>query len=212
MLGGLSIISLLITLLVAAIPGESSAGPIDDIAQRVELPFNRNLSLPEAKLLLRAPEPLVIEKAGEEKALDRYTDGLALQGRNLALATLYDADLRKADLRGADLLGADVREANLQGAYLGEANLRGANLSGADLRGADLSDANLLGANLSGADLLKREPFWGRSPGCVALAEANLQGANLSGADLRGASLGAFQGEALCRSPGRGPSWADLRA
>jgi len=64
----------------------------------------------------------------------------------VAIAYLWDADLRGAYLRGAYLRNANLRGANLRGADLRDANLRDAYLRNANLRGADLRDANLGGA------------------------------------------------------------------
>jgi hypothetical protein len=57
---------------------------------------------------------------GAQKALQKYTTGLALRGRDLRYAGLEQADMRKADLRSADLQGADLRGARLSRATIGD--------------------------------------------------------------------------------------------
>ena len=66
------------------------------------------------------------------------------RGCNLAFASLDGINVELGDLREADVQGASLYGANLRGA-----NLTGALFTDADLNGADLRDTK--GANLSGA-------------------------------------------------------------
>ena len=198
------------SLLLAAIPGEFLAAPVDRIiGAHADLgPIVRNLHLREKELVLNLPEPGLIENIGEEKALEKYTRGLDLIRRDLRYADLAYADLRRADLRwaelqGANLWGADLRgvnlfSADLEGAVLSSANLNGAQLNHADLKRAELkeaelqatdfSNANLQGASLSRANAQGSNLFSAKLQG-ANLASANLQGANLNVAQLQGSSL-----------------------
>jgi uncharacterized protein YjbI with pentapeptide repeats len=223
----LSAVSLLIALLVAAIPGTFLAAPIDGlIGERGNLGvLNRNLSLREAELMAERPPPGLIESIGEEQAFEKYARGLDLRGRDLRFADLELAVLRKVDFRRTDLQGADLEEADLQGAFLTRADLRGTDLEQADLRGTDLRWADLQGAflaraNLQGADLaeadlqgadLAEADLRGAYLSCPRRSDCtNLQGAVLGGANLQGAGLGgaALQGADLAEADLRG---ADLR-
>lgn len=191
-----SALSLLVALLLATIPGELIAVPIDAVVGRWSSigPLNRNLSLREAKLVLQEPEPSLIESLGAQKALEKYTTGLELRGRDLRYADLEQADMRKADLRDADLQGANLPDADLQGANLQGADLQGANLFDVDLQGADLALADLQGAGLRNADLQG-----------AGFRRAGLQGADLRWVRLWRATLGD--------EPDRDDLWrlADLR-
>lgn len=87
----------------------------------------------------------------------------ALEGVDLAKASLRNAALVGSDLDGANLTQADLSYADLSvaklaqsrlvGARLVGASLRGVTLNGADLRGADLTYVDLKGADLTGARL-----------------------------------------------------------
>jgi hypothetical protein len=80
---------------------------------------------------------------GAQKALEKYTTGLALRGRDLRYAGLEQADMRKADLRSADLQGADLRGARLSRATIGDDPYRDDFWRLADLRGADAEPVDL---------------------------------------------------------------------
>ncbi len=207
LLAGLSAISMLMALLIATIPGEFLAGPIDRvIGERGNIGIlNRNLSLQEATLVLEVPEPSLIENIGEQKALEKYMRGLDLRGRDLRYANLYRADLRKADLRD----GADLRGASLVGT-----DLRGANLTGAALQGAHLycdlfgPCTNLPGCVPRGCLSPGRSPRRCRSPGrgprgCLSSG----RGPRAGGSPGRGPREcpSPRRGPRRCRSPGRGP-------
>jgi len=74
-----------------------------------------------------------------------------LNGKNLTITKLNQANLQRADLSDAFLYRANLEGTDLPGADLRSAYLRGANLRGANLRGADLSNADLTDADLKGA-------------------------------------------------------------
>lgn len=134
------------------------------------------------------------------------TDG-SLQGADLWVANLREANLYEADLREADLGAANLRQAYLMIADLREADLGSADLQEADLAGANLQEATLWVANLQGASLgaanlrkanLERANLRGAMLGSVNLREANLESADLCeaeliGADLRNADVNAEQ-------------------
>jgi len=205
----LSAVSLLMAFLVATIPGEFFARPIDSLTEYSNIGLlNRNLALREAQLMLERPPPGLAEDIGEEAAFENYTRGLDRRDRDLRYADFRAADLRKADRRGSSLQGAyleganlqsaDLLGANLQGAALFDANLQGADFGGANLQGANLGEANLQSAyfgdaNLQGADLrsagLQGANFEGANLQGASLFGANLQGASLFGANLQGADL-----------------------
>jgi hypothetical protein len=95
----LSALSLLTAFLIATIPGEFLAGPIDSLTDHGIIGIvngdsgntgilNRNLSLREADLVSERPPSSLAEQIGEEKALDKYTRGLDLRGRDLRFADL----------------------------------------------------------------------------------------------------------------------------
>jgi hypothetical protein len=104
----------------------------------------------------------------DPEKLDKITVSRSFQDRDLRLAVLNRANLRKADFTGAQLQGALLDGAQLQGARLDGAQLQGASLDGARLQGASLDGAELQGASLHGAEL---------------------QGASLDGARLQDAGL-----------------------
>lgn len=106
-----------------------------------------------------------------------------LNGAELSIANLQEAELSRTHLQGAwlheaDLKGANLVEAQLQRAHLEKSYLRGANLLKAQLQGADLDEAKLQRAKLS----------WAYLQG-VSLRKAQLQGAFLDKAKLQGANL-----------------------
>jgi hypothetical protein len=113
-----------------------------------------------------------------------FSNTLVLPGFNLYEALKIDDpkklawkehlfDLRARHLEQAVLAGADLTKADLYGAQLQDARLTGAQLQGASLIGAQLQGASLDIAQLQGASLNR----------------AQLQGAWLLGAKLQGASL-----------------------
>ena len=105
------------------------------------------------------------------------SEGIRLDGVNIAEADLAGANVQNANLKCANIQGATLTAVNLRGSCLLGANLKGADLRIADLRKTDLRTADLRDACLAGA----------------FLEGANLRGANLSGACLAGASLaGAY--------------------
>jgi hypothetical protein len=69
--------------------------------------------------------------------------GLDLRGRNLNLASFYNANLSHADLRGTSLHYIDAWQTNFSHADLRSADLKGADFGRADLTGADLRGASL---------------------------------------------------------------------
>ena len=116
-----------------------------------------------------------------------------LNGAELSIADLQEAELSRTHLQGAwlheaDLKGANLVEVQLQGAHLEKLYLRGANLLRAQLQGAFLDKAQLQGARLSWAYLqgssLRKAQLQG-----AFLDKAQLQGARLSWAQLQGAYL-----------------------
>lgn len=121
-----------------------------------------------------------------------YLRDARLNGVNLSLANLEDADLTEANLEGVDLSSANLAEANLSKANLKKANLISANLARADMSRANMSDANLRNSDLfdtnlslaclSGSDLRYAEI------GTANLTNTNFRGTNIiiSGYDMRG--------------------------
>jgi hypothetical protein len=99
--------------------------------------------------------------------------GIYLNGADMRLAHLEEADLSRASLAGANFGGAHLERADIRLAHLEEADLNRAHLAGVNFGGAHLEGAELFGAHLAGA----------------ALTQANLQGANFSGAHLAGADF-----------------------
>lgn len=81
--------------------------------------------------------------------------GASLQGVNLSLAILFDANLSHAHLAGADLSYADLSGANLSRAHLPNAKLIGTKLSSTNFRSALLSHNTLIELDLSGAEGLE---------------------------------------------------------
>jgi hypothetical protein len=85
-LAALSAISLLVTLLIATIPGEFLSGPINQLIGHNDYgALNRNLFLQEAELVLERPPPGLSEQIGDERALDEYTRGLNLRAVTYAM-------------------------------------------------------------------------------------------------------------------------------
>ncbi|AFY80120.1 pentapeptide repeat-containing protein [Oscillatoria acuminata] len=109
------------------------------------------------------------------------------QDANLDKANLNGVDLRVAMLLDADLSDADIQRGKLQEANLTRANLTGANLEGANLQGATLEQANLMGANLTRAN------FNLASLQRANLTDAKLFGCNFDGANLTDAKLPAIE-------------------
>jgi uncharacterized protein YjbI with pentapeptide repeats len=149
--------------------------------------------------------------------------GADLQGANLQMSLMDNANLRGVDLRGATLhltllTGADLQEANLQGANLLSAHMEQASLHAADLKSAELggahlyranlTSANLESANLESADLRDADLSTphilqvGNVPVPFGWGTTNLQGALLTGAALTGANVqeANLQGAMLLRA------------
>ena len=118
----------------------------------------------------------------DPEKLDKIAVSRSFHDRDLRLAVLNRANLRKVDFTGAQLQGAELGGAQLQGARLDGAQLQGASLDGARLQGASLDGAQLQGAELGGAQLQG-----------ASLERAQLQGARLDGAQLQGAEFGGAQ-------------------
>ena len=116
------------------------------------------------------------------------SDGISLEGVDLAGAWLQGVDLTGARLAGADLSGAYMLGACLEGAHLENADLREVRLSHARMRGADLTGARLDGAGLWDVDLRKAKLLWA-SLEKACLASAQMESADLYAADLDGADL-----------------------
>jgi Pentapeptide repeats (8 copies) len=114
----------------------------------------------------------------DPEKFDKITISHSFRGRDLRLAVLYLANLRKTDFTGALLQGANLRGAQLQGANLQRVRLQSADLQEAQLQDANLDQAQLQGANLDYAQLQG-----------ASLDRAQLQGASLSAAQLQGAWL-----------------------
>jgi uncharacterized protein YjbI with pentapeptide repeats len=96
-----------------------------------------------------------------------------LNGADIRILDLIEANFSEAELAGANLIGAYVR-ANFRGAFLIKANLSGAVLLEADFRGALLTEVDFSGAILSKAD------FRGAGLAGAIFRGAKLQNANLS--------------------------------
>jgi uncharacterized protein YjbI with pentapeptide repeats len=153
-------------------------GDVDEV-------IGRPLSVFSNRLVLNNQSVVDPEK------LDKITISRSFRGRDLRLAVLTFADLRKADFTGAQLQGAVLQWAKLQGASLNRAQLQGAWLNWAELQGASLEAAQLQGASLVGAELQG-----------ASLNSAELQGASLDSAQLQGAVLerARLQGASLNRA------------
>src|SRR5262249_3478187 len=114
----------------------------------------------------------------DPEKLDKIAVSRSVRGRDLRLAVLIAADLRKVDFAGAQLQDASFDFAQLQGAMLNGARLLAASLSGAHLQGASLNYAQSQGASFNSAQLQG-----------ATLDSAQLQGATLDSAQLQGADL-----------------------
>jgi uncharacterized protein YjbI with pentapeptide repeats len=187
-------------------------GDVDPVSGRPQSVFSNRLVLTNQSFV-----------ADPEK-LDKITVSHRFRGRDLRLAVLYLADLRKADFTGAQLQGASLDRARLQGASLQQAQLQGASLDRAQLQGASLDSAQLQGASLQQAQLqgasLDRAQLQGASLDWAelqgaSLDRAQLQGASLDSAQLQGASLdeARLQGTWLAEARLQGASlhWAQLQ-
>jgi uncharacterized protein YjbI with pentapeptide repeats len=152
----------------------------------VDVVSGRPLSFFSNRLVLNNQSIVDLEK------FDKITVSHRFRGRDLRLAVLILADLRKADFTGAQLQGASLLFAQLQGASLFSAQLQGAFLVGAQLQGAVLNGAQLQGAVLDGAQLQGAVLDGAQLQG-ASLWSAQLQGAFLLGAQLQGASLDEAQ-------------------
>ena len=168
-------------------------GAVDTVSLRPRSVFSN-------RLVLTGPQSFVVDP----EELDKIFFSRSFRGRDLRLAVLPFADLRKADFSGAHLQGATLNSAQLQGAWFEEAEMQGAILSWAQLQGAKLVGAQLQGASL---DLTKMQG--------ARLGSAQLQGASLEGAELQGASLdGAkLQGASLggAKLQAASLAWAELQ-
>jgi len=82
--------------------------------------------------------------ADDPEHVQRLRETRECRGCNLAFASLDGVNVELGDLREADLQGASLYAANLRGA-----DLTGALLTDTDLKSADLRDTK--GVNLSGA-------------------------------------------------------------
>jgi len=164
---------------LATFPGESIKAHLPELSLLQALLFEGGVDAVHGRLLSVFSNRLVLPDQSfvvDSEKLDKITVSRSFRGRDLRLAVLDRADLRKADFSGAQLQGAGLFEAQLQGASLVEAQLQGAELYKAQLQGASLVEAQLQGASLNGAELQG-----------ARLYEAQLQGASLNGAELQGA-------------------------
>jgi len=164
---------------LATFPGESIKAHLPELSLLQALLFEGGVDAVHGRLLSVFSNRLVLPDQSfvvDPEKLDKITVSRSFRGRDLRLAVLDRADLRKADFSGAQLQGAGLFEAQLQGASLVEAQLQGAELYKAQLQGASLVEAQLQGASLNGAELQG-----------ARLYEAQLQGASLNGAELQGA-------------------------
>jgi uncharacterized protein YjbI with pentapeptide repeats len=155
-------------------------GDVDPVSGRPRSVFSNRLVLTNQSFVV------------DPEKHDKITVSPSFRGRDLRLAVLYLADLRKVDFTGAQLQGASLFEAQLQGARLNGAQLQGATLNGAQLQGATLNEAQLQGA-LFGYAQLQGATLNGAQLQGAWLYEAQLQGASLDGAQLEGAWLDEAQ-------------------
>lgn len=144
-------------------------GRMDPVRQQDTSLFSNRLVLPDEDFV---PE--------EEAKLPTLARTRVLRGRDLRLAWLDRADLRKADFTGADL-----RNASLVGARLEHADF-----SGADLRAAHLTRAFAENANF-GCVEDNRIGVVKRRDGCTLLQAASLSAIQAKGATFRRARLQA---------------------
>ena len=107
--------------------------------------WSNNLLLPSFDVIDHA-------KFDTEAKIEAAPEMASLRGRDLKVAELFAAVLRKVDFAAANLSGAVLFSVDLS-----EANLWYADLSYADLSYADLSGATLTSANLSGVKGLTQE-------------------------------------------------------
>jgi uncharacterized protein YjbI with pentapeptide repeats len=198
-------------------------GEVDEVSGRPRSMFSNRLVLTDQSFV------------ADPDKLDKVDVSHRFRGRDLRLAVLDRADLRKADFTGAILNGAWFKSAKLQSALFGCArtgnleqkkeqmdsspvfgctSLQGADLGWAQLQGANLDSAELQGADFSSAQLQGADLSRARLQGAV-LNGARLQGANLDSAELQGAdlSLARLQGADLhlARLQGADLSWAHLQ-
>jgi uncharacterized protein YjbI with pentapeptide repeats len=182
----------------------------------VDIVSGRPLSVFSNQLVLNNQSIVDLEK------FDKITVTHRFRGRDLRLAVLTFADLRKADFTGAQLEGARLEFAQLQGASFDRAQLEGARFDFAQLQGASLDGAQLHGAGLSGAQLqgasldgaqLHGAGLSGAQLQGAQLLEAQLQGASLDRANLQGAQLDSahLQGASLDRAELQGASLMNPR-
>jgi len=186
---------------LATFPGESIKAHLPELSLLQALLFEGGVDAVHGRLLSVFSNRLVLPDQSfvvDSEKLDKITVSRSFRGRDLRLAVLDRADLRKADFSGAQLQGAGLFEAQLQGASLVEAQLQGAELYKAQLQGALLVEAQLQGAWLVGAQLQGAKLDRAQLQGAVlvgaqlqgaSLVEAQLQGAELYKAQLQGASL-----------------------
>jgi len=171
-------------------------GDVNHVSGRPQSIFSNRLVLTDQKLV-------------DSEKLDKITVSHSVRGRDLRLAVMASADLRKVDFFGADMRGASLMWAQLQGASLIASQLQGANLTWAQLQGASLIASQLQGASLAGAQLQGANLTATYLQGAT-LNEAQLQGAELNVVRLQGATLNEaqLQGASLTRAQLQGASLA----
>jgi uncharacterized protein YjbI with pentapeptide repeats len=212
-----SVVALTVAFVIATIPGEFLARPLDArIGPAASVPLvSRNLVVQEANLVNAWPTRPQIDEFGADRAWQNFGKSISLRGRDLRYGDFLKSNFTRADLRGANLVGASLVEATLHNTQFCEgqrqnrrcAEIKDANLAGTELRGVDLITpyANLMRVNLAGTDLEEADLLNANLSGAVLtgtnlkganLLQANLQAARLNYANLQGANLQAARLEA----------------
>ncbi len=212
--GGLAVIAISFSGLVATIPGEPFDNWISGLPSPLTIERGDRKILALTSFLFEGEIPEDSDRPNSwftrnivvvdtDLVSDRETgEGevtLRLRHRDLRYAILDRSDLHQADLSGANMRGVSAQGVNFQGAVLqrtnlNEANLRFANFEGANLQRVELVDANLQYANLLSTNFECLGPWSGDSEetqatGCSNLSGADLRNAWLQYTNLRGANM-----------------------